>query len=320
MRAEAPVYRNEKLDFYALSRFADIEAASRDTSTFSSAYGTVLEVMGPQMAGSNQIIFMDPPEHTMYRQLVSRAFTPRRMAMLDDYVREVCSELLDAQAGKPSFDFITDFAAQVPSRVISKLVGVPEIEREEQRNNIDEMFHFDPVQGMVNDVAFLARVRVYEYLLDLVTRHKADPESFGDDMIKVLIGAEITNEDGSTRSLNDKELVEFSLLLFVAGTETVLRLLGNAVVVLAANSAQRAELAADFSLIPNAIEELLRFEPPSPVNGRWTTRDVEVSGVRIPKDSKVLMITGSAGRDEEAFGNPDQFDIHRDLRKHVTFG
>ena len=320
LRTESPVYRNDRFDFWALSRFEDIEKASKDTATFSSTHGTVLELMGPGMVGSNQMIFMDPPEHTMYRSLVSRAFTPRRMAMLDDYVRDVCAELLDDLAGREEFDYVQDFAAQVPSMVISRLVGVPEKEREEQRVNIDTMFHIDPEQGMVNDIAFLARIRVHEYLMDLVQRHKNHPEEFGDDMIKVLIGAEITGEDGELRSLDDDELVQFTLLLYVAGTETVMRLLGNAAVVLAHNPEQRAELVADPSLIPHAIEELLRFEAPSPVNGRWTMKDVELHGVHIPAGSKVLLLTGSAGRDDAAFPDADRFDIHRDIKKHVTFG
>jgi cytochrome P450 len=320
MRDEAPVYRNEKFDFYAITRFADVEAASRDTETFSSAYGTVLEMLGDSMEGSGQMIFMDPPEHTMYRQLVSRAFTPKRMSMLDDYVREVCDELLDALDGRAEFDFIQDFAAQVPSRIISKLVGVPEAEREEQRVNIDTMFHIDPERGMINDIAFLARIRVHEYLMDLVQRHKADPGHFGDDMINVLVGAEITDDEGVKRHLSDEELVQFSLLLYVAGTETVMRLLGNAAVLLAEHPEQRAELVADPSLIPAAIEELLRFEAPSPVNGRFTLRDVEVAGTVIPARSRVLLITGSAGRDEREYPDADRFDIHRDVRKHVTFG
>jgi len=320
LRDEAPVYRNDHFDFWALSRYADVEAASRDTATFSSSHGTVLELMGPHLVGSGQMIFMDPPEHTMYRQLVSRAFTPRRMAMLDDHVREVSAELLDGLFGRPSFDYVQDFAAQLPSRIISRLVGVPEDEREEQRVNIDEMFHIDPERGMINDIAFLARVRVHEYLLDLVKRHQAAPAVFGDDMINVLIGAEITDDDGSTRRLTDEELVVFTLLLYVAGTETVMRLLGNAAVILAAHPDQRAELVADPSLIGGAIEELLRYEAPSPVQGRWVMRDTVVHGVPIPAGSKVLLLTGSAGRDEREYPDADRFDIHRDIRKHVTFG
>lgn len=320
MRTEAPVYRNDRFDFWALSRFEDIEKASKDTATFSSTHGTVLEMMGPGMIGSNQMIFMDPPEHTMYRSLVSRAFTPRRMALLDDYVRDVCAELLDGLAGRSEFDYVQDFATQVPSMVISRLVGVPENEREEQRENIDTMFHIDPEQGMINDVAFMARIRVHEYLMNLVHRHRENPDQFGDDMIKVLLGAEVTGEDGELRSLNDDELVQFTLLLYVAGTETVMRLLGNAAVVLAQHPDQRAELVADPSLIPNAVEELLRYEAPSPVNGRWVLKDVELHGTKIPAGSKVLLLTGSAGRDADAFPDADAFDIHRNIKKHVTFG
>ena len=320
MRTETPVYRNDRFDFWALSRFEDIEKASKDTATFSSTHGTVLEMMGPGMIGSNQMIFMDPPEHTMYRSLVSRAFTPRRMALLDDYVRDVCAELLDGLAGRSEFDYVQEFATQVPSMVISRLVGVPENEREEQRENIDTMFHIDPEQGMINDIAFMARIRVHEYLMDLVHRHRETPDEFGDDMIKVLLGAEVTGEDGELRSLNDDELVQFTLLLYVAGTETVMRLLGNAAVVLAQHPEQRAELVADPSLIPNAVEELLRYEAPSPVNGRWVLKDVELHGTKIPAGSKVLLLTGSAGRDADAFSDADVFDIHRDIKKHVTFG
>jgi len=320
LRDEAPVYRNDRFDFWALSRYADVEAASRDTATFSSSHGTVLELMGPHMVGSGQMIFMDPPEHTMYRQLVSRAFTPRRMAMLDGHITAVSAELLDGLVGAGSFDYVQDFAAQLPSRIISTLVGVPEDEREEQRVNIDEMFHIDPERGMINDVAFLARVRVHEYLLDLVKRHQDRPETFGDDMINVLIGSEITNDDGSTRRLTDEELVVFTLLLYVAGTETVMRLLGNAAVVLAQYPDQRAELVADPGLVGNAVEEMLRYEAPSPVQGRWVLRDTVVHDVAIPAGSKVLLLTGSAGRDEREYPDADRFDIHRDIRKHVTFG
>ena len=242
------------------------------------------------------------------------------MARLDDYVRDVCAELLDGLAGRSEFDYVQEFATQVPSMVISRLVGVPESEREEQRENIDTMFHIDPEQGMINDIAFMARIRVHEYLMDLVHRHRETPDEFGDDMIKVLLGAEVTGEDGELRSLNDDELVQFTLLLYVAGTETVMRLLGNAAVVLAQHPDQRAELVADPSLIPNAVEELLRYEAPSPVNGRWVLKDVELHGTKIPAGSKVLLLTGSAGRDADAFSDADAFDIHRDIKKHVTFG
>lgn len=317
LRDEAPVYWNDRFGFYALSRFADVEAASRDPLTFSSAHGTVLEFMGTHMASTGQMIFMDPPDHTALRALVSRAFTPRRIKELEARIRSVCAELLDPHVGSDGFDFVVDFGAQLPSRVISMLLGVPEEEREEQRRHIDEIFHIEPGVGMVNDVSLSAGIALHEYLTGLIARRRADPQ---DDLVTALCHAEITDEAGERRRLTDRECASFGNLLFSAGTETVGRLLGNVAVLLADHPEERAALAADPDLVPNGIEELLRYEAPSPVNGRWTTRDVELHGEVIPAGSKVLMITGSAGRDERVFPDPDRFDVRRSMHQHVTFG
>jgi cytochrome P450 len=318
MRDESPIYRNDRYGFYAYSHFADVEAAHRDPATYSSAHGTVLELMDNDMSGTGQIIFMDPPAHTILRSLVSRAFTPRRVGGLEDAVRTICTELLDPLVGTGEFDYIQDFAAQVPSRVIARLVGVPEEEREEQRHNIDAVFHIEPGVGMMNDVSFNAQIALHTYLSGLIERKKEQP---GDDLISLLIGSSITDEDGTERKLTDGELADFTNLLFSAGTETVMRLLGNAAVLLAAHPDQRADLVADPDVIPNAVEELLRFEPPSPVQGRWTMRDVELHGQVVPAGSKVLLLTGSAGRDEREYGpDADRFDVRRRFRTHVSFG
>jgi diguanylate cyclase (GGDEF)-like protein len=317
LRDEQPVYRNERHDFWALSRYADIEAAFKDPGTFSSSQGTVLEIMGADMGTSASVIFMDPPAHTALRALVSRAFTPRRIGGLEERIRERCRLLLDPHVGTGGFDYIGDFGGQLPSLVISALLGVPDDEREEQRRNIDEIFHIEPGVGMVNDTSFNAQIRLYGYLDGLVGRRMADPK---DDLVSALGQAEIADASGAPRRLTPEEVVSFSLLLFSAGTETVGRLLGNAAVVLAQHPDQRAELAADPTLIPNAIEELLRYEAPSPVNGRVTTRDVTLHGVTIPAGSKVLLINGSATRDEREYPDPDRFDIHRDIRRHLSFG
>jgi cytochrome P450 len=317
MRDEAPVYRNDRFDFWALSRFEDVENAHRDTATFSSARGTVLEMMGSDMSGTGQIIFMDPPEHTAMRSLVSRAFTPRQMAKMEGYIRDLCVDLLDPLVGVERFDYVQDFAAQVPSRVISYLVGVPEADREEQRANIDEMFHIEPGVGMVNDVSLNAQIRLYQYLMGLIERRLADPQ---DDMISILCAAEVTDDDGRQRRLTPDEICGFGLLLYGAGTETVTRLLGNAAVLLAAHPDQRADLVAHPEVIPNAVEELLRYEAPSAVQGRWTTAPVELHGTTIPAESKVLLITGSAGRDDRAFPDADRFDVRREMKTHASFG
>ncbi len=305
MRDEAPVYRNERYDFWALSRFHDVEAAHRDPATYSSAHGTVLEMMTPELM-TDVIINMDPPQHTELRALVSRAFTPRRIRALEERIRAVCAELLDPHVGSSGFDYVADFGAQLPSRVISMLLGVPEQEREEQRQNIDLIFHIEPDVGMFNDVSIGARLALQEYLAGLAARKRVKP---GDDLISLLC-----------EHLDDNELATFCNLLFAAGTETVGRLLGNAAVVLAEEPDQRAILATDPELCANGVEELLRYEAPSPVQGRWTTEKVTVHGVEIPKDSKVLLLTGSAGRDERVFPDPDRFDVRRTIDHHLSFG
>ena len=317
MRDEAPVYRNDKHDFFALSRYADVEAAHRDPRTFSSAKGTVLEIMGNDLASTEQMIFMDPPDHTRLRHLVSRAFTPRRVAELEDRVRALCAALLDPQVGGEGFDYLQDFGARLPSMVISSLLGVPDEDQETFRHTVDRLFHIEPDMGMVNDVSMMAGVELSRYLAGQLDQRLASPR---DDLLTALVEAEITDDEGGSRRLTKSESAAFAVLLLSAGTETVARLLGWAAVILAVNPDQRAELVADPALIPNTVEELLRFEAPSPVQGRWTTADVELHGEIIPKGSKVLLLTGSAGRDEREFPEPDRFDIHREMRNHVSFG
>jgi cytochrome P450 len=316
LRDEAPVYRNDRYDFFALSRFADVQAAHRDPLTYSSGRGTVLELMGPMLSDTGMMIFLDPPEHDQLRQLVSRAFTTRRVTDMQERVRRVCASYLDAQIGRDRFDFVQDFAAKVPSTVISSLIGVPDSDREAVRRLIDTIFHIEPGVGMVNDISLTAQVELNAYFLDLLAERRRAPQ---DDLLSGLVQAEIPDGAG-TRRLTDREAADFTNLLVSAGTETVARLLGWAAVVLADHPGQRAELAADPSLIPNAVEELLRFEAPSPVQGRWTTKDVELHGQVIPAGSKVLLLTGSAGRDERAYPEADRFDIHRRFDQHVSFG
>lgn len=316
MRDEAPVYRNDQYDFYALSRYHDVETAHRDPRTFSSAHGTVLELMGSRKLMGASMIFEDPPEHTQLRSLVSRAFTPRRIGSLEGRIRDLCRELLDA-AGNDQFDFVQDFGARLPSEVISTLFGVPPTDRTHVRHLIDTVFHIEPGVGMVNDVSLRAQIELGDYLRRYIEERQVEPR---DDMLTDLVQAEIVDDDGNGRQLSVGECVQFANLLISAGTETVARLLGWAAIVLAQHPDQRAELAGDRSLIPNAVEELLRYEAPSPVQGRWTTRDVDLHDTTIPKDSKVVLLTGSAGRDERKYPDADRFDIHRAIDHHVSFG
>jgi cytochrome P450 len=318
LRDEAPLYYNPAHDFYALSRFADVDAAHRDPKTFSSAHGTVLEFMGPDTNGLGELmIFLDPPEHTQLRRLVSKAFTPRRIAVLEADIRELCANLLDAQMDAGFFDYVQDFGARVPAMVIAALLGVPAGHREEMRELIDGTFHFHPEKGMMNEVAASYMGRLHEYVTVQLTERQNSPR---DDMFTDLLEGEVVEDNGRPRRLTLHEATMFAILIASAGTETVARLIGWAGLVLAAHPDQRAELVADPGLIPNTVEELLRFEAPSPVQGRWTTADVELHGQVIPIDSKVLLITGSAGRDGRAFPDADTFDIHRQMHHHVSFG
>ena len=316
MRDERPLYRNERFDFWALSRYADVEAAHRDPDTYSSAYGTVLETMGPGMSDTGMMIFLDPPEHTRLRHLVSRAFTPRRVQGLEGQIRQICAELLDEAHEQPTFDYVQDFGAILPSRVISTLLGVPPADQEAQRKVVDNLFYLEPGAGMINDVSITAALTLIAYLRDLLAERHRHPQ---EDLLSALSAAEI-DEGGVARRLTLDEAASFAVLLFTAGTETVARLLGNAAVILAEHPDQRRELAERTSLIPDAIEELLRYEAPSPVQGRWTTRPVDLYGTAVPANSKVLLLTGSAGRDDRAYPEPDRFDIHRRFDQHVSFG
>jgi cytochrome P450 len=317
LRDEAPLYYNATHDFYALSRFVDVDAAHRDPRTFSSAHGTVLELMGPDVIGGGLMIFEDPPEHTRLRRLVSKAFTPRRMAELEGDIRALCAGLLEAQMGSGSFDYVQDFGARVPAYVIAALLGVPPSGRDEMRELIDGSFYLDPETGMNNDISAAFMGKLHAFITAQLKERQRSPR---DDMFTDLLQGEIVDDDGQLRQLSLEESTMFSLLIASAGTETVARLIGWAGVVLAAYPDQRAELVADQSLIPNSVEELLRYEAPSPVQGRWTTSDAVLHGQVVPVNSKVLLITGSAGRDERTFPDADRFDIHREMDHHVSLG
>jgi cytochrome P450 len=317
LRDEHPVYRNERYDFWALSRYDDVEAALRDPVTYRSGHGTVLELMGPEPMDIGMMIFMDPPDHTRYRALVSRAFTPRRISGLEPKVRALCDELLGAWDGTSPFDVVERFAGPLPSLVITELLGIPMSDRELVKGYIDRTFHIEPGVGMYNDTFFTAQFEMHAYLSELLDRLRRDPN---DGLLSALVQAELTDDDGTTHHLSTKEAADFAVLLASAGTETVAKLLGWATVLLDEHPDQRAALAAEPSLIPNAVEEVLRYEAPSTVQGRHLSRDVTLHGTAIPAGSRVLLLTGSAGRDERRFPEGDRFDVRRTMDRHVSFG
>ena len=317
MRDEAPLYRNDKYDFWALSRFDDVMSASLDDQTFSSAHGTVLELMTEDANTSPMMIWRDRPEHTRLRKLVSRAFSPRQIARLEPEIRRIAAGYLDALVGEEKFDYLEDFGNKLPVMVISTLLGVPEEDREEIRHWTDELLHRDEGEEDMGKRHEEVSENLWGYFAQYVAERRKQPR---DDIMTVLMNGEVEGEDGSPRRLSDTELLAFIGLLSGAGNETVARLLGWVGVVFARNPGERAKLVADPTKIKNAVEELMRYEAPSPVQGRWVTKPVEMHGETLEPGSKVLLLTGSAGRDEREYPDADRFDVDREIDRHVTLG
>lgn len=316
LRDEAPLYWNERYGFFALSRFADVLAASLDHETFSSARGTVLELMDDPMPDP-PMIFMDPPRHTRFRRLVSGLFTPRRVRALEGRIRELAARYLDPFVGAGRFDYVADFGAKLPVMVISSLLGVPEEDQEQLRVWTDLTLHREPGETGLSQAAREAFQDIWAYWQAHIDRVRRDP---GDDVMGALVRARLQCEDGRERSLTDGELHAFYSLISSAGNETVARLLGWAATLLAQNPRERARLVSEPGMIPNGIEEILRYEAPSPVQGRWVTRDVELHGRRVPKGSKILLLTAAGNRDEREFSDPDRLDVGRRIERHLSFG
>jgi cytochrome P450 len=317
LRDERPLYYNERYGFYAVSRFEDVERALVDWRTYSSARGTVLELIksGVEIPRGS-IIFEDPPDHDLYRGLLSRVFTPRKMAAIEPKIREFCARSLDPLVGTGGFDFIRDLGAQMPMRTIGMLLGIPEQDQEALRDRIDEGLRLD--EGTMPDVDLEARgynqSEAFAQYIDWRAEHPAD------DLMTELLQAEFEDAEGTSRRLTRDELLGYINLLAGAGNETTTRLIGWTGKVLAEHPDQRRQLVEDRSLVPNAIEELLRFEPPSPVQARYVTEDVEHHGQPVPEGSAILLLNASGNRDERKFSDPDRFDIRRTIDHHLAFG
>jgi len=315
MREAQPLYRNERYGFWALSRFEDVWTAYHDTTTFSSSHGVQLETLDEPVEHPS-MIFIDPPEHDRLRKLVSRAFTPRRVRDLEMSVTALVDGYLERFVGTEHFDYVEQFGALVPPMVIGELLGVPASDRDCLRQWFDDLLHRDEHSTGPSERAMTAALATFEYVSAMIAERRRTPR---DDLISALLEAEL-DDDGDTRALNEFEVVSFVVLLAGAGVETVARLLSWAAVVLARNPDQRALLARDPTLIANAIEELLRYEAPSPVNGRWVTRPFEAYGTIVPAESKILLLNGSANRDPREFDDPDRFDVRRVTKRHIAFG
>ncbi len=316
MRDEAPLYYNEKYGFYAVSRYEDVERCFVDWQTYSSAKGSVLEIIkaGVEMP-PGMFIFEDPPNHDLHRGLMSRVFTPKRMAAIEPQVRAYAARTLDPLVGAGGFDFITDLGVEIPMRTIGMLLGIPEEDQVTLREQLDDGLRLD--EGVMPDPDLVNRDPAssdYAAYIDWRADHPSD------DLMTELLTAEFTDERGTVRTLTRDEILGYIGLLAGAGNETTTRLIGWAARLLAEHPEQRRALAADSALIPNAVEECLRYEAPSPVQARLVTKDVEHQGRTVPAGSAMVIINGSANRDERQFPDPDRFDITRKIGRHLSFG
>jgi cytochrome P450 len=315
LRDEAPLYFNEQHGFYALSRFEDVEAGLVDWQTFSSAKSDILEIIKADIElPPGLILFEDPPLHDIHRSLLSRVFTPKRMTELEPKVRDFCARCLDPLVGTGRFDFVKDLGAEMPMRTIGYLLGIPEADQEAIRDKLDEGLHLaDGDEVNVPDVSEISMDMFGDYI-----EWRAEHPS--DDLMTHLLDAEFEDETGTVRTLTREEVVTIVQLIAGAGNETTTRLIGWTGKVLAEHPDQRRQIAEDRTLVPQAIEELLRFEAPSPVQGRFVTRDTEHHGVTVPAGSVMLLLVASANRDERRLPDADTFDIHRKIVHNLTFG
>lgn len=318
LRENAPLYYNEKLDFYALSRFRDVLAASHDWETYSSADGTQVERLdGTMFDLTPMMIFLDPPRHDRLRKLVSRAFTPRRIADLEPFIRATAVRLLDELARRGGGDFVKEFSAPLPMEVIFTMLGVPDEDRGQLRAWMDTSLERDHDSPKIPARAVEAIAHSVQYWFTLLPRLRERPN---DGLISALIEAEVESDGGGTTRLTDGEIVGFCSLLGAAGNETVTKLLANAAVLFARHRGEYGKILAHPERIPNAVEEVLRYTSPSQYQGRTVTRDVEWYGKKVPKGSRLLLLTASANRDDREFEDPDRFRIDRDIPIALGFG
>jgi cytochrome P450 len=315
LRDEAPLYYNEQYDFYAVSRYEDCERGLVDAKRYISGRGGILELIKADVElPPGTLIFEDPPAHTVHRSLLSRVFTPRRVAALEPRIREFCARSLDPLVGSTEFDVIADLGAQMPMRVVGMLFGIPEEGQEAVRSGADANLRTKAGEAMhVDDNVTFGSEMFAEYI-DWRLDHPSD------DLMTELLHTEFEDEHGTTRTLTRDEALLYTTVVAGAGNETTTRLIGWAGKVLAEHPDQRRRLVDDRSLLPNAIEELLRYESPGPQIARYLPQDVELYGQTVPAGSVMLFVVSAANRDERRWDNADRFDVTREVGQHVAFG
>ena len=320
MRDEAPLYYNERYDFFALSRFDDVEAGLKDFSRLISGKGTLLEVIksGAELP-KGMVIFEDPPTHDVYRSLLARVFTPKKVLALEPQIRQFCADSLDQFVGEPGFDFVRDLGAQMPGKLMGKLMGVPDGDLDFIRASIDHGLKLESGDEMpdAQAMADINRDMLEGNFADYIDWRLLNPS---DDLMTELLTAEFDDHTGERRTLSREEVLGYCRLLAAAGNETTTRLISFTGKLLSDFPEQRREIAADHSLINGAIEEILRYETPTPALSRYVATDVEYHGQTVPEGSAIVLMPASANRDDRHFPNGDDFDIHRKIDHHLAFG
>ncbi len=316
LREEAPIYHNDRYDFWALSRHADVEKALTNWEAFSNQRSDILELMKSDFdMPKGVMMFEDPPVHTMLRGLMSRVFTPRRMAEIEDQIRQFCIRCLDPLVGSDGFDIIAELASMMPMRVIGMLMGIPEDEQINVRDANDASLRTRPGAPMkVLKADAIADGSVYADYVDWRAKNPSD------DLMTALLNVEFEDESGVTRKLTRKEVLHYTQVVAGAGNETTGRLIGWLAKVLAEHPEQRREVEQDRALLLRAVDETLRFEPTGPHVARYMAQDFECYGTTVPAGSAMLLLFGAANRDPRRYQDPDNFDIHRDNISHLTFG
>jgi cytochrome P450 len=310
LRDEAPAYRDDDLGFWALSRYDDVARALHDPDTFCSRFGITLE----EGSALPMLLTTDPPDHTALRRLVSRAFTPRRVADLESAIRTLSTGYLDRLRDRAAADLIVDYAAPLPMDVISRLLGVPDGDQEELRGWSDALLHRAEGDMEVTPAGIDAAYQLYKYFSAFVAERRAAPGD--DDLAGALVAAESDGE-----RLTDDQVVGFLFLLIIAGNETTTKLLGNCLLAMQRFPRERAKVIADPARIPDAVEEILRYEGSTQVMARTLTREVALHGRKMPRGDKVLLLLGSGNRDERVWDDPDAYDIDRSWpTHHLAFG
>lgn len=315
LRGEAPIYHNERYDFWMLSRYDDVQKAMVNWQTFSSTRSDILDVIksGARLP-SGVLNFEDPPLHSMHRGLMARVFTPRRMSALEDDVRAYCARCLDPLVGGDPFDIIAELASMMPMRVIGMLLGIPEEDQTAFRVKSDSSLRTEPGKPMeVRE----DQIASGEFFVDYIEWRSEHPS---DDLMTQLLNAEFEDEDGRIRTLTRQEVLTYTAVIAGAGNETTGLLIGWLAYLLAEHPDQRRLIIEDRSLLPNVIEETLRFEPTGHAVARYVTEDVDYYGTTVPAGSPILLSMASGNRDPRRFPDPDVYDVRRTDIAHLSFG